>query len=147
MNLQRTRNAVFLSLALLLTTGKAITTESAIEGVWLSGDGDGWIELRREGDTLSGFIAGSPNDAPGEPSRLDVNNPDPKLRARALLGIRFMQGFRYKGDDKWTGGTIYDPNSGKTYKGNITQIDTDTLKLRGYIGVSLFGRNEIWTRK
>ena len=58
-----------------------------------------------------------------------------------------MQGFRYKGDNKWTGGTIYDPNNGKTYKGNITKIDTDTLKLRGYIGVSLFGRNEIWTRK
>jgi uncharacterized protein (DUF2147 family) len=50
------------------------------------------------------------------------------------------------GAGRWTHGTVYDPNSGKTYKGTITLVDHDTLKLRGYIGISLFGRNAIWSR-
>ena len=49
-------------------------------------------------------------------------------------------------DKKYTEGKIYDPKSGKTYSGQITQSDTNTLKLRGYIGVSLIGRSTIWTR-
>jgi uncharacterized protein (DUF2147 family) len=136
-----------LALIFFMLAVPGIAEESCIEGVWLSGDGDGWIELRQEGGLLGGFIAGSPNDERGDPPRFDVKNPDPTLRARELLGIKFMQGFRYDGDNRWTGGTIYDPNSGKTYKGNITLIDRDTLKLRGYIGVSLFGRSETWTRR
>ncbi len=57
-----------------------------------------------------------------------------------------MTGFRYAGEDRWTGGEIYDPNSGNTYKGTMRLIDRNTLKLRGYIGISLFGRSDTWTR-
>ena len=41
-------------------------------------------------------------------------------------------------------GTIYDPKSGKTYSCKMT-IDGNKLKIRGYIGISLFGRTEVWT--
>jgi uncharacterized protein (DUF2147 family) len=50
-------------------------------------------------------------------------------------------------DGQWTGGRVYDPNSGNTYRGTITLIDADTLKLRGYVGITLFGRTEIWKRR
>ena len=120
--------------------------EDDIVGLWLSGDGDGWIEIRRQGDEVVGVIAGSPNNKPGDPPRLDDKNPDPALRDRELDGLIFMTGFRYAGDDRWAGGMIYDPNSGNTYKGSMRLVDRNTLKLRGYIGISLFGRSDTWTR-
>ncbi len=147
MNLHTCARTICLATILLMLTVPGTAEESYIAGIWLSGDGDGWIELRHEGEMLSGYIAGSPNDKPGDPPRFDVKNPEPNLRERELLGMKFMQGFRYDGEKRWTGGSIYDPNSGKTYKGNITLIDRDTLKLRGYIGVALFGRSETWTRR
>lgn len=117
-----------------------------VEGRWLSGDGDGWIDIHLIADSLTGVIAGSPNNKPGDPPRYDDKNPDPGLRDRPLDGMAIMSGFKYAGDGRWTGGTIYDPNSGKTYKCTLTQVDRDTLKVRGYVGVSLFGRSDTWTR-
>ncbi len=51
------------------------------------------------------------------------------------------------GDGKWSGGFIYDPNSGKTDHCKLKLKDRNTLKLRGYIGISLLGRTDIWTRQ
>lgn len=120
--------------------------ESDIEGRWLSGDGEGWIEIQRVGDSLIGIAAGSTTAKEGDPPRLDDKNPNPALRNRPIDGMTIMSGFKYAGAGRWTGGTIYDPNSGKTYKSKVTLIDRNTLKLRGYIGVSLFGRSDTWTR-
>ena len=120
--------------------------DADILGLWLSGDGDGWIEIRQQGEEFIGVIKGSPNNKPGDPPRLDDKNPDPTLRHRELDGLTFMTGFKYVGDGRWTGGTIYDPNSGKTYKGTMRLVDRNTLKLRGYIGISLFGRSDTWSR-
>jgi len=122
------------------------SAESDVEGRWLSGDGDGWIEIRLVGDSLVGIIAGSPNDKDGDPPRYDDLNPDPGLRDRPLKGLTIMRGFTPAGNGKWTGGTIYDPNSGKTYKSTLRLVNRNTLKVRGYIGVSLFGRSDTWTR-
>ena len=132
------------TITLLSLTGWA--EQSDVEGRWLSGDGDGWIEVRLVGDSLVGVIAGSPNNKDGDPPRYDDLNPDPDLRNRPLDGMAIMNGFTYSGDGRWTGGTIYDPNSGKTYKCTVTQIDGNTLKVRGYIGFSMFGRSDTWTR-
>ena len=97
------------------------------------------------GDGLSGVIAGSPNASEERPDT-DEKNPDPALRDRPLIGLELFAGFEYKGKGKWKGGTIYDPNSGKTYQCIITRVDANTLKVRGFIGVSLLGRTELWTR-
>ena len=116
-----------------------------IEGTWLSGDGDGWIEITRTGDGLSGIVKGSPN-ADDERPDTDEKNPDPALRGRPLTGLELFHNFAYDGDGRWSGGTIYDPNSGKTYRCIITWVDDATLKVRGYIGVPMLGRTETWTR-
>ena len=116
-----------------------------IEGTWLSGDGDGWIEIRIDGDGLSGTIKGSPNADDDRPDR-DENNPDPSLRDRPLTGLELFSGFSYEGDGRWSGGTIYDPNSGKSYRCIITWVAGGILKVRGYVGVPMLGRTETWTR-
>jgi uncharacterized protein (DUF2147 family) len=116
-----------------------------IEGIWLSGDGDGWIEITLAGEGLSGVIKGSPNDDDERPDK-DEKNPEPALRERPLTGLELFGGFSYEGEGRWTGGTIYDPNSGKTYRCVVTWVDENTLKVRGYIGVPMLGRTETWTR-
>ena len=136
----------FAALVLVLLPLAAASTMASIEGRWLSGDGDGWIEITLEGDSLVGRIAGSPNDRRGDAPRYDRLNPDPALRGRPLKGLTIMSGFQYETDGRWVDGRIYDPNSGNTYKGTIQQVDANTLKLRGYVGISLFGRTETWTR-
>ncbi len=119
-----------------------------IHGTWLSGDGsgDGWIDVTVTPAGLSGVIEGSANADEGRPDT-DEKNPDPALRNRPLIGLQLFEGFDYAGNGRWTGGTIYDPNSGKTYRCIVTYVDHNTLKVRGYIGVSLLGRTETWTRK
>ena len=117
-----------------------------IDGTWLSGDGDGWIDVSVTAAGLSGVIVGSPNADDGRPDT-DENNPDPALRNRPLIGLQLFEGFDYAGKGRWSRGTIYDPNSGKTYRCIVTYVDEVTLKVRGYIGVSLLGRTETWTRQ
>jgi uncharacterized protein (DUF2147 family) len=58
-----------------------------------------------------------------------------------------LKGFVFEGNNEWKEGHIYDPNNGKTYRCNLELIDQETLSVRGYVGISLFGRTEIWTRK
>ncbi len=79
------------------------------------------------------------------PGTLDHNNPDPALRKRSLCNLEIGSGFAPSSDSEATGGRLYDPVSGKTYKGNIA-LNGDILKLRGYIGIALFGRTETWRR-
>lgn len=131
---------------LALVALAAAADSHEISGLWLSGDGEGWIEIRRIGDSLEGIIAGSPTRRDSDQPRHDDLNPDPALRARLLDGLVIMQGFEYDGDGKWSGGTIYDPNSGNTYRATLRLLDADTLKVRGFIGVALFGRSDTWSR-
>ena len=119
---------------------------AAVAGTWLSGDGDGLIELHVDGTELSALILGSPNEDPDRPTT-DIHNPDPALRDRLLIGLNIFNAFSYDGDGAWSGGFIYDPNSGKTYRGKLKLKDHNTIKLRGYIGISLIGRTETWARQ
>jgi uncharacterized protein (DUF2147 family) len=63
-----------------------------------------------------------------------------------IPGPPLLWGFKYKGANKWEGGKIYDPNNGKTYSCKMT-LEGNTLKVRGFVGISLLGRTTIWTRK
>lgn len=142
------RKFALLAIVFLPLSALADIAPEFVEGVWLSGDGTGWIKIELGADGLIGSIAGSPDES-GErkPTDRDDLNPEPALRDRLLLGLTIMAGFRYAGEGKWKNGRIYDPNSGKTYKCKLTLIDENTLELRGYIGISLLGRTETWTRR
>jgi uncharacterized protein (DUF2147 family) len=80
---------------------------------------------------------------------LDVHNPNPSRRGERLCGHIMMGGFHPSSDAAatWDGGWIYDPDSGRTYSGKITFLDQHTVKLRGYIGISLLGRTLILDRQ
>ncbi len=82
---------------------------------------------------------------PSAPGTLDQNNPDAALRTRSLCNLQIGSDFAIAGDTAATGGRLYDPESGKSYKGNI-DLKGDILKLRGYVGIAVFGRTETWHR-
>lgn len=78
---------------------------------------------------------------PGE-VRLDDQNPDPELKARPILGLELLSEYRHDGK-RWEG-KIYDPESGNTYSSRM-EVDGDgNLKMRGYIGMPMFGRTAVF---
>jgi uncharacterized protein (DUF2147 family) len=130
----------------------------AIVGVWATDpEGDGGpahVEIYADGDQFAGKIIWleeplyTPDDA-GETAGVpkeDHNNPDPALRSRPIVGLIIMKGFAFDGKDTWHKGTIYDPENGKTYRCKVRLGGDGVLKVRGFIGFSLLGRTELWTR-
>jgi uncharacterized protein (DUF2147 family) len=64
---------------------------------------------------------------------------------KPILGMVIISGLK-KEDSEYNGGTVLDPQNGKKYKCYITLESPDKLKLRGYIGLSIMGRTQYWTR-
>ncbi len=71
-----------------------------------------------------------------------VNCKDDR-KNKPLLGLEIIRGLKKDGNE-FTGGSITDPKSGKTYKCTITR-NGDKLGVRGYMGFSLIGRTQTWT--
>ncbi len=85
--------------------------------------------------------------APGE-------DPNPRCvlckganKDQPVIGMIFMSGLRKSGDE-YTGGEIIDPDNGKVYRSKLTLVDKGKrLNVRGYIGMPLLGRSQIWVRQ
>jgi uncharacterized protein (DUF2147 family) len=118
-----------------------------IIGLWVTGSGKGRIQITRYGEKYGGKLVWlrEPNDANGKP-KVDDKNPDETKRNKPKLGLNNLLGFTYKGKGEYEGGTIYDPENGKTYDCIMTLKDDNTLNVRGYVGISLFGRTDTWKR-
>ena len=117
-----------------------------ILGKWLNPTGEGQIEIYKRGDKFFGKLAWikEPNDQHGKP-KTDEKNPTESLRNKPILGLEILKNFIFD-DGKWIDGTIYDPKSGKTYSCKLTLKDNNLLNVRGFIGVSLIGRTEVFKR-
>ncbi len=126
----------------LSATASADPAMSRIAGHWLTEPKDGIIQLSvDEQGHLSGQIVGG-----NHPGRKDEHNPDPAARGKELRGQVILTGMNYDGDGHWSGGTIYKPDNGKTYKCKIALNADGTLSVRGFIGFSLLGVTQTWTR-
>ena len=82
----------------------------------------------------------------GKP-KLDKNQTDETAKKRPVLGLINIWGFIPKANNIWDEGNIYDPKNGNTYSSTMKLINANTLEVRGYIGVSLIGRTDTWTRQ
>jgi uncharacterized protein (DUF2147 family) len=133
-----------LMLLLVASLGVFAQSGDAIIGKWLNPSGEDQIWIYKVGDKYFGKLGWIkiPNED-GHP-KMDKNNPDPALRTRPDLNLELLKNFVFDGKT-YEDGTIYDPKSGKTYSCKMTLVG-NTLKIRGYIGISLFGRTEVWTK-
>lgn len=117
-------------------------------GVWLTGSGNGKVEIYKNGSNYQGKIVWlqEPTDPKTGKPKTDINHPNKSNHSRPLMGLVNIWGFNYKGNHEWEGGHIYDPKNGKEYKCIVTMKDKNTLNVRGYIGITLIGRTDVWTR-
>jgi uncharacterized protein (DUF2147 family) len=115
-------------------------------GFWKNDDATFEI-FADQGGKLSGkIIAMREPRTPEGKEKTDIHNPDPSKRERPILGLVFMSGFIQKSDSHWENGTIYDPKSGNTYSCFMDLDGPENIKLRGFLGISLIGRTQVWTR-
>lgn len=141
------RNSLILLVFLVgLTSAYAqAETKQAFEGVWVSVDDvsnqrKSEISLYVEGGKLYGQIA-----------RLLLEEDKGKqcvackgdLKNKPIEGLTIIEGLVWDGT-AWTGGKILDPANGKQYSCTLTLEDDQTLKVRGYLGISLLGRTQTW---
>jgi len=120
----------------------AVNPADAVLGQYWGEDNRYIIEMYKEGGQYKGRFVWHIED-----EKKDENNPNPDLQNRPLVGLTFLTDFQYyERGNRWTDGKAYAADDGSTYSGKIWLEDPNTLKMRGYIGISLFGRTATFIR-
>lgn len=112
-----------------------------ILGEWWTENNEGRIRITRDKE---GFYRGTTTCCEKD-GNIDVNNPKPELRKRSTLGIVLVWKLKFD-DGEYVDGYVYNPRDGKTYRMEMKVIDGETLKIRGYMGISLLGQSQVWKR-
>jgi uncharacterized protein (DUF2147 family) len=139
--MKKLQPVLLLAMLLFFSQAFAQASQSAskeITGLYWSPKKDAKIEIYVKGGKYYGKFVWTAGP------RKDSKNPIKSLQNRDLLGLEFLTGFEYH-DAVYDGGEIYDPETGKTYSCNMS-LEGNKLKVRGYIGISLFGRTEYFER-
>jgi uncharacterized protein (DUF2147 family) len=136
-----------MALALISPVFAQQENADAIVGVWETGNGKAHIQITKSGKYFYGRIVWlrDPLTEQGKP-KVDKNNPDPALRSQPIMGLRLLKSFEYMGDNSWEDGTIYDAENGKTYQCKLSMDGNQKLNVRGFVGISLMGRTDVWKR-
>jgi uncharacterized protein (DUF2147 family) len=143
-------NAILVVLNICFATGSGLAGENVesddVTGVWVPREGDSRIRIEKNGEVYIGRIAWLSDTLRDDGMvKRDDNNPDLDKRDRPVLGLTIMHDFEFNGS-AWVDGKIYNPRDGNTYSCRMELQSPDTLKVRGYVGVSILGKTEIWGR-
>ncbi|MCH1433716.1 MAG: DUF2147 domain-containing protein [Flavobacteriaceae bacterium] len=124
------------------------TQTAAIEGTWITQDDEtgrqkSEVLIYKENGKLYGKITKLllPEDEGKKCVNCKGKNKDQPIEGMVIIKDLTLE------DDTWEDGTILDPKSGKVYDCYIGFQDSNTLKVRGFLGFSLLGRTQIWKRK
>jgi len=117
--------------ALMLAGASAGTAFADPAGIWRDKDG-GTIRVYHCGPGLCATIATvEPRLDPttGTPWT-DKHNADASKRSRPLIGVQILTAMQPNGGGKWSG-TLYDPDRGQTYVGNLIELGPGTIRIEG----------------
>jgi uncharacterized protein (DUF2147 family) len=142
------RLAAVAALTSLLTLNAAASAPTAA-GVWKqideSGKAGALVTISQEGDVFVGRLSHLFLEPGDDPNPLCDRCPGDKLN-QPVLGLVFIEGMTQSGLD-YEGGTILDPETGKVYSATMhLSADGGQLTVRGYVGLSVFGRSQTWLR-
>jgi len=141
----------FMPSSMLITSVFANPVGDDIHGLWVDNkDPDRQkfaVMVEDCGSKLCGrlYWLKKPLSASGSPKR-DKHNSNEALRERPLCGLQILTGFQYMSDNTWKSGEIYNPDDGLTFSSTMKLIPEGNLKIRGYVGISLFGKTLEWVR-
>ncbi len=156
---ERASRALCFGALAIVSTGFALAAHAAapqrsdaedIRGVWVDHrDSDKHkvgVLIEDCDGTVCGRIYWLKKPLSGGAPKRDQHNPDAALRDRPLCGLRILTGFQRKKEASWGSGHIYNPNDGRTFHSTINLQDDGSLRIRGYVGLPLFGKTVEWVR-
>ncbi len=118
-------------------------------GLWKTiDDNDGSVRSEVRIVENAGVVSGKIErnlDRNAKPGDLCTASKDDR-KNQLIVGLEVLRGLKKaEGQDVWEGGTVVDPDNGKTYRASVTPIEGGSkLQMRGYIG--FFYRTQIWVR-
>ncbi|MAF97555.1 MAG: hypothetical protein CMH26_02865 [Micavibrio sp.] len=133
------------TLTISMTSPQAHAKQQAspLEGSWLTENERAIIKIERCNDNnLCGYVDWIIEGG----LQKDIHNEDESLHERPICGLKILGDFTQESPTEWEDGFIYKADDGDTYNANLELTEPDTLKLRGYIGISLLGKTQYWTR-
>lgn len=137
------------TLATALFAGAALAQPTPV-GLWKTiddetGKAKSFVRIVDDGGVLVGRI-----EKLIDPAKADAvcDACTDARKGKPILGMTILEGVTKSADEAaWDGGSILDPNNGKTYKVRLTPKDGGkALDVRGYIGLPLLGRTQTWQR-
>jgi uncharacterized protein (DUF2147 family) len=140
-----------MKLKLILITGLLISILSAnaqsVTGKWKTVDDEtkeakSIVEITERNGKIYGKVVEILNPAK---KAMKCNNCSGDDKDKPVLGLEILKGLSKDGKE-YNGGKILDPSNGKQYKCTVSFDGDDKLKVRGYVGISAFGRTQVWTR-
>jgi uncharacterized protein (DUF2147 family) len=137
-------------LLLLIGGGHVLAAEPTAAGLWQSVDSDSgqpraWFLIRDHDGVYDGIIV-KMFLKPGQSADVVCDQCTDDRHDKPWLGLDIIRGMKRDGLS-YTDGTILDPRYGRIYNAEMNLApDGQTLTVRGYIGISLLGQNQYWTR-
>ncbi len=141
---------ITLATAILLTAFGAAAQSSTPVGLWQtvneSGQREALVRITEVDGELRGHVVAI--FSPPAPSANPLCEECPgELKNKPVVGLQILSGMRWDGE-RYSGGRILDPDNGKVYRCTLRLADQGRgLEVRGFIGISLFGRTQTWLRQ
>lgn len=139
-----------LTLALAPINASATAPSDDIRGIWIDHQDPEKqkvaVMIEDCNGSLCGHIYWMKKPLRNGRPKTDIHNPDQNLRERPLCGLRILSGFKHTDNNTWSEGHIYSPSDGNTFNSTIRLEKEGTIKIRGFIGISLFGKTLEWVR-
>ena len=137
----------YLFTVLFIAVAGMFSTQAQVTGRWKTIDDEtkeakSIVEVYEKDGKVYGKVIEILNPAKKDKKCQDCKGED---KDKPILGLTIIKGLKKDGDE-YTDGDILDPQKGKLYSCTIKLDGKDKLKVRGYMGISLIGRTQIWSR-
>ena len=132
------KQPILAAVGLVLLTIPAQAQPADPSGTYLSETGETRVRIARCGAAYCGTIISTQGEAK------DVNNPDPKLKGRNLVGIQMISNIQPTADG-FTG-QLYNYKDGKTYNGKMSFAGGKAMQLSGCVLGGLICRSQTWAK-